>query len=82
LPMTGLPEKAEVPMFSGGGFGGAWIRWFISFRVTSPSSQDGLIRVKGYAIVVVIFCFTLIREFSELPAIVGKAEPNDQQFWN
>jgi hypothetical protein len=26
LPMTGLPEKAEVPRFSGGGFGGAWIR--------------------------------------------------------
>jgi len=30
LPITGLPEKAEVPRISGAFFGGAWIRLFIT----------------------------------------------------
>jgi hypothetical protein len=76
LPMTGLPEKAEVPRISGGFFGGARIRWFMSFRVTFVSSQDGLMRVKGFAIDVVTSCFILL---SDLPP--SKAEYSNDQFW-
>ena len=76
LPITGLPEKDEVPRISGGFFGGARSLWLMSCRVTSPSFQDGLMRLKGYATVVVMFCFTLTSD--ELPPS-KPAEPNDQR---
>jgi hypothetical protein len=76
LPITGLPENAEVPRISGGFFGGARILWLISCRVTSVSSQDGLMRVKGYAIVVVMFCFALTSD--ELPP--GNPEETNDQY--
>ena len=48
----------------------------MSCRVTSPSFQDGLMRLKGYATVVVMFCFALTSD--ELPPS-KPAEPNDQR---
>nr|ACN27024.1 unknown [Zea mays] len=68
LLITGLPENAEVPRISGAFLGGR-IRRFISCKVTSPSCQDGLMRVKGYATEVVKLSFVTSDELAPLETL-------------